>query len=135
LKERGVDREKPMIFPGVIRQPDGKFVPNNIQIPAQTYWNSMGSTTGTGDFGVFDASTFRVREASLSYDLAGSAVKTKFFSNARFSVFGRNLFYYAPNSPVDPESNTQGAGNIRGLELQSAPNSRTIGASVRITFN
>jgi TonB-linked SusC/RagA family outer membrane protein len=135
LKETGVDRESPMIFPGVIKQADGKFVPNNIQIPAQTYWNSMGSGTGAGDFGVFDATTFRVREVSLAYDLPGSTFKTRLFSSARFSIFGRNLFYYAPNSPVDPEVNTQGAGNIRGMELQSAPNSRTIGASVRITFN
>ncbi|MFL5739564.1 MAG: SusC/RagA family TonB-linked outer membrane protein [Flavisolibacter sp.] len=134
LKVTGGDRETPRIFPGVIQTADGKYIPNNIQIPAQTYWNSMSSATTTGDLGVFDATTFRVRELSLSVDMAGSKMGTKAFSNARFTVFGRNLFYYAPNSPVDPELNTQGAGNLRGSELQSAPNARTIGASIRISF-
>jgi hypothetical protein len=124
----------PRIFPGVIQLPDGKFVPNNIQISAQSYWNSMGSTTGAGDLGIFDATTFRVRELSLGIDIPGSQFKTKIFTSARLIVYGRNLFYYAPNSPIDPEVNTQGAGNIRGLELQSATNARSFGAAFRITF-
>ena len=55
-------------------------------------------------------------------------------------MFGRNLFYYAPNSPIDPELSTQGAGVttggglVRGLELISALNTRNIGASLRVTF-
>jgi outer membrane receptor protein involved in Fe transport len=134
LKETGVDREMPRVFPGVIQLPDGKFVPNNIQIPAQTYWNAMGSTTTAGDLGVFDATTLRIREVSLSYDLPNTVFKTKIFTNARILIYGRNLFYYAPNSPIDPEVNTQGAGNLRGLELQSPTNARSFGASFRVTF-
>jgi hypothetical protein len=56
------------------------------------------------------------------------------YINARFTIFGRNLFYVAPNSPLDPEVNTSGAGNIQGLELQSAPNNRSIGVSLNISF-
>jgi outer membrane receptor protein involved in Fe transport len=134
LKETGVDREMPRVFPGVIQLPDGKYVPNNIQIPAQTYWNAMGSTTTAGDLGVFDATTLRIREVSLSYDLPNTVFKTKIFTNARILIYGRNLFYYAPNSPIDPEVNTQGAGNLRGLELQSPTNARSFGASFRVTF-
>jgi hypothetical protein len=118
----------------VIKTADGKYVPNNIQIPAQTYWTGMGQTSSAGDLGVFDATTFRVREVTVGVDISGAKVGTKIFQTARFSVFGRNLFYYAPNSPFDPEMNTQGASNTRGLELQSAFNARNIGASFRLTF-
>ena len=133
LKETGVDRDQPRILPGVIQTTDGKFVPNNIQIPAQTYWNSLGATTGTGELGVFDATVLRLREVSLSMDIQ-NLFASRVFQNARFTVFGRNLWMYAPNSPFDTEINTQGAGNIRGFEFQSTPNTRTIGASFRITF-
>jgi hypothetical protein len=134
LKVTAEDRDAPHIFPGVIQTPDGKYVPNNIQISGQSYWNSMGSGTGGGDLGVFDATTFRVREVSLGIDITGQQLRSKVFSSARLTVFGRNLFYYAPNTPNDPEVNTQGAGNLRGLELQSAPNARSMGVAFRITF-
>jgi hypothetical protein len=52
----------------------------------------------------------------------------------RISVFANNVFFVAPNSIIDPELNTQGAGNIRGLDLQSAPNVRTIGANLKISL-
>lgn len=133
LKETGVDRDKPMILPGVIQTPDGKYLPNNIQIPAQTYWNSLGQTSGTGESGVFDATVLRLREISLSIDIPNMFPK-KVFQSAKLTLFGRNVWMYAPNSPFDTEINTQGAGNIRGFEFQSTPNTRTIGASFRLTF-
>ncbi|MHA4893709.1 SusC/RagA family TonB-linked outer membrane protein [Pedobacter sp. PWIIR3] len=128
------NREEPHILPGVIQNADGSYSPNNIQIPGQTYWNSGFGGIGGGEFTVFDATTFRLREITLGYDLPGSVLKTGAIKNIRLTVYGRNLYYYAPNSPIDPEVNTQGAGNIRGLELQSAPNTRNFGASLRVTF-
>ncbi|RZK22997.1 MAG: hypothetical protein EOO43_08970 [Flavobacterium sp.] len=127
-------REQPHILPGVIQNTDGSYSPNNIQIPGQTYWNSGFGGIGGGEFTVFDATTFRLREITLGYDLPGTLLKTSAIKNIRLTVYGRNLYYYAPNSPIDPEVNTQGAGNIRGLELQSAPNTRNFGASLRVTF-
>jgi hypothetical protein len=63
-----------------------------------------------------------------------SALSKTPLSSVRFSVFARNLWFYAPNFPMDPEVNTQGAGNIRGLDLQGAPNTRTVGMSLRIAL-
>ncbi len=135
LEETGVDREQPRILPGVIALPNDKYVPNNIQIPAQVYWQAMGQTSGAGDLGVFDATALRLREVSLSIDLPKSITAlSKVFSDLRFTVFGRNLWYYAPNSPFDTEVNTYGASNLRGFELQSTPNVRSMGASLRMTL-
>ncbi|MBN8837464.1 MAG: SusC/RagA family TonB-linked outer membrane protein [Sphingobacteriia bacterium] len=131
LDETGVDRDKAHILPGVVSVGGGKYVSNYIQIPAQTYWSNLGGIGG-GEMAVFDATTFRLRELSLTYDLP--LKNTNIIKGLKLTVFGRNLFYYSPNCLIDPEVNTQGAGNIRGLELQSAPNTRNMGCSIKISL-
>jgi TonB-linked SusC/RagA family outer membrane protein len=130
LAETGVDREMPMIIPGVI-QVGNKFEPNNIQVTPQAYWRAGGIAS---ELSVFDATVLRLRELSFAYDFSPTALSKTPFSNIRFSVFARNLWFYAPNFPMDPEVNTQGAGNIRGLDLQGAPNTRTMGVNLRVSF-
>lgn len=137
-KSRGIwaptaeDRDKPRILPGEILDATGKYIPNNIQIPAQTYWQTLGGLQS--EFNVYDATVLRMRELSFGYDISQELVRKLKIGGLRFSIFARNLFYVAPNAFFDPEVNTQGAGNIRGLELQSAPNARTIGANLKLTF-
>jgi TonB-linked SusC/RagA family outer membrane protein len=131
LEETGVDRELPRVIPGVIDNGDGTFRPNNIQIPAQTYWGSFGLQT---DLNVYDATVYRFREFSVGYTLPAKLLTKSPFGSVSLSLVGRNLFYYAPNSPLDPEVNTQGAGNQRGLELQSAPNVRSFGFNVKFSL-
>jgi TonB-linked SusC/RagA family outer membrane protein len=131
LKQQAIDREQPRILPGVIQQADGTFKPNNIQIAAQTYWQSFGTQT---DVSVFDATVYRLREISLGYSIPKKLLSKLPFGSVTFSIVGRNLWFKAPNSPIDPEVNTAGAGNIRGLELQSAPNSKSYGFNLRFTL-
>ncbi|RTL58555.1 MAG: SusC/RagA family TonB-linked outer membrane protein [Sphingobacteriales bacterium] len=132
LDKTGVDRDKPHILPGVIEVTPGKYIDNNIQVAAQTYWQALGGLQS--EFNVYDATVFRLREISASYDVPSDVIKKLKINGARFSVFARNVFYVAPNSLIDPEVNTQGAGNIRGLELQSAPNARTVGVSLKLSL-
>jgi TonB-linked SusC/RagA family outer membrane protein len=135
LKETGVDRELPRVIPGVIRitNTDGSvsYTPNNIQVSAQDYWRSFGLQS---DLGVYDATVYRLREVSLGYSLPKTLLTRLPFGSVNVSVSGRNLFYYAPNANFDPELNTQGAGNIRGLDLQGPPNARTYGVNLRFTL-
>ncbi len=130
LKETAVDRDKPRIIDGVFLNADGSYTPNNIQIDAQNYFNQGLQT----DLNVYGATVYRLREATLSYQLPKSLLAKLPFGSISIAFSGRNLFYYAPNSLIDPELNTQGAGNIRGLELQSNPNTRNFSANVRLTF-
>ena len=131
IKETAVDRELPRIIPGVILDATGKYIPNTIQIPAQVYWRSFGLQS---DLNVYDATVFRIREISLGVNIPADVTKKARLSGARFSVFGRNLFFDAPNSPIDPEVNTAGASNILGLEIQSAPNHRSMGVSLNLSL-
>lgn len=128
-----VDREQPHILPGVILDPSGKYIPNNIQISGQTYWNgAMGGLQS--EFNVYDATVLHLREVAFGYDIPTDIAKKMKVNGLRFGVFARNVFYVAPNSPIDPQLNTQGAGNIRGLDLQSTPNQRSIGANIRLVL-
>jgi TonB-linked SusC/RagA family outer membrane protein len=130
LKETAVDREKPRIIDGVFLNADGSYTPNNIQIDAQNYFNQGLQT----DLNVYGATAYRLREASLSYALPKNILSRTPFGAVSLSITGRNLFFLAPNSLIDPELSTQGAGNIRGLELQSSPNTRNYGVNLRLTF-
>jgi TonB-linked SusC/RagA family outer membrane protein len=134
LKETAVDRDKPHILPGVIQDPNdpSKYTPNNIQIPAQTYWGVLGGLQS--EFNVYDATTFRMRDISIGYDLPASLMSKMKITSARIALFANNVFYIAPNAFFDPQVNTQGAGNIRGLDLQSVPNARTIGAGLKVSL-
>ena len=130
--QTAVDREQPRIYPGVIFDAaNNKYIPNYIQIPAQLYYQNLGLQN---DFNVMDATVFRIREVTLGVNIPSDLLKKVYLSGARFSVFGRNLFFKAPNSILDPEVNTAGAGNIQGLELQSAPNTRSLGVSLQLSF-
>jgi TonB-linked SusC/RagA family outer membrane protein len=133
LKETGADRELPRVIPGVIQNSDGTYRPNNIQIDAQNYWSSTNQGLQS-DLNIFDGTHFTMREVSLGYTLPASLLTRTPFGSASISVSGRNLFYYAPNTNFFPEVNTQGAGNIRSLDLQGPPSVRSYGAYLRFTF-
>ena len=132
LYETGINRDASRIIPGVIRNADGTYRPNNIQIDAQTYWGASGGLQS--QLNVYDASVYRLREVSLGYSLPKDLLERTPFGQVRLSVSGRNLYYYAPNANFDPELNTQGAGNIRGLDLQGAPSTRNYGVNIRFTL-
>ena len=132
LYETGIDRAAPRIIPGVIQNADGSFRPNNIQIDAQTYWASSGGLQS--QLNVYDATVYRLREVSLGYSLPTGLLEHTPFGQVRLSLSGRNLFYYAPNANFDPQQSTQGAGNIRGLDVQGAPSTRNYGVNLRFTL-
>jgi hypothetical protein len=123
----------PHILPGVIDVGGGKYVPNNIQISGQTYWSTaMGGLQS--EFNVYDATVFHLRELSMGYNVPASVANKMKLSAIRFGMFARNVLYVAPNAPIDPQLNTQGAGNIRGLDLQGNPNARSLGLNLKVTF-
>ncbi len=135
LFQTAADRDKPRILPGVIDNGDGTYRPNNIQLSAQAYWQSLG---GLGsEAGVYDATVYRFRELSLSYALPKKWFAKTPISSINVGVSGRNLWFFAPGIPSDPELNTQGAANggaSQGLDQSGAPNTRNFGGNLRVVF-
>lgn len=128
----GVDRDMPRILPGVIDNGDGTYRPNNIQLPAQTYFGALGGLASEG--AVFDATVFRLREVALNYNLPSTLLQNTPFGQASIGVSARNLLFFAPGFPADPEVNTQGAGNIQGMDLSGPPQVRNYGVNLRFTL-
>jgi len=75
-----------------------------------------------------------LREVVLSYSLPKSWFGKTPIGDVMLGVSGRNLLFYAPGYPADPEMNTQGAGNIQGLDLSGPPNVRNYGVNLKVTF-
>ncbi|HWV75617.1 MAG TPA: SusC/RagA family TonB-linked outer membrane protein [Pseudosphingobacterium sp.] len=121
----------PYLFEGVLA--DG--TPNTIGVTAQQYYGLQGKYVAWEGY-VLDATYLKLREANLTYVLPASLFNNiKFIKGLQLSVYGRNLFIYAPNYPhLDPEQNLLGVSNARGLEFGIQPTSRIIGGSLRVQF-
>ena len=133
-KDTDFDRTLPYTIPNTVLQ-DG--TPNNIQQSVDNiYFNSYGF--GPASTSVWDATLIRLREMSLSFAAPASYLKGTPFGSASLTFSGDNLWYLAPNFPkytrFDPESNSLGVGNAKGLDLFAGPSSRRFGASLRLQF-
>lgn len=143
------NREMNFVIPGVygdpttlepIRDPETgeKFV-NTTQIETNSLW--FGQTfaiNGSDEWAVWDATTYRLRELSLTYNFADKMLEGTPFGRASISVIGRNLWYLAPNFPeytnYDPEVNQFGNSNQQGIEWSTTPTTQRYGVSVRFSF-
>lgn len=131
--DTGFDRFLPIVLPGVLAA-DGT-TPNNIQTYAGDAWFSAYATD---EGSVFDATTLRLREVSLSYALPKSLLKNSPFGNASVKFYGNNLWYKAYNFPAglnfDPEVLSLGVGNGRGFDFLTGPTAKRYGAVLNFTF-
>ncbi len=104
------------------------------RVTAEQYWGNTGKHVAAEGF-IYDISWFRIREASLTYNLPRKMLDKSPFGALEISVFGRNLFLNAPNYPhLDPEQNALGINNATGLEFNALPQARSYGASLRVTL-
>ncbi|GAB3641300.1 SusC/RagA family TonB-linked outer membrane protein [Spirosoma arcticum] len=103
----------------------------------QFWWQGRGSASNSASYKQFveDGSVSRLREITLSYSLRSPAFRriTR-LSNVDFSLTGRNLVLWTKYTGTDPEVNITGAGLSRGQDWFTNPNTKSILASVRITY-
>jgi hypothetical protein len=147
------DRLGTRILPGVYANPntkelildaDGNKIQNTTQISENDLWFAPASTSptfamnGVQEFQTFDATVFRLSEISLGYDLPKKWLQKTFLGAVNISVIARNLWHYAPGFPkylnYDPGSNTFGAGNVQGIDRETAPTTRRIGFNLKLMF-
>jgi TonB dependent receptor len=130
----GYDRAQTFIFPGV-KNSDGSV--NDIQLTASDvgfnnkyFFGNQGS--------MFDGTTWRVQEVSISYNIPKGVVKKTPFKGASFQLSGNNLWYRAPNIPqginLDTDNLGLGVGNGLGFEFLTGPSARRIGGTLKLTF-
>jgi TonB-linked SusC/RagA family outer membrane protein len=109
-------------------------VANTIPVTSEQYWGNAGIYSA-GEAFILNTSWVRVREASLNYTVNKGWLKNTPIGALTVGVFGRNLFLNAPNYPhLDPEQNATGVSNSQGLEFNALPQTKSIGANLRVTF-
>ena len=135
-KATDVDRAVSIILPGV--KQDG--TPNDFQTSIdRAYFNTY---LGAHEQWLYDATTIRLRDVSLSYSLPQSIIGKTPLGGVSIALTGQNLWHKAPYLPkgtnYDPESSSGGAGDIsgktRGFEYMTGPQTRRYGATLKLTF-
>ena len=118
------------IIPGVA--PDG--TPNQVRANGSVYTTAWGYARAPNKLHVYDAGYVKLREASLTYNLDTKVLKSLPFTNASFSIIGRNLWIIDKSTPyADPEAGLS-SGNVQGYQSGAYPSIREIGASLKLQF-
>ena len=131
--EVGYDRAQTLIYPGV--KADG--TPNNIQVTTSDV--NFSNYYFFGDEGrIYNATTIRLQEVSLSYQVPSALLKKMKLKGLSIGVTGNNLWYKAPYFPkglnFDTDNLGLGVGNGLGFEFLTGPSSKRIGGTVKLTF-
>ncbi|MUU79539.1 SusC/RagA family TonB-linked outer membrane protein [Winogradskyella endarachnes] len=128
-----LDRYGTYILPGVYA--DG--TPNTTQINATdvAFDNWL---YGANEYRVFDGTTIRLNEVSLSYRLPSNVLEKTPFSAISITASGSNLWYRAVNMPkdvnFDTNSSSAGVGNSLGIDYLTGPSAARYGCSVKLSF-
>lgn len=131
---------KPFVFPNsAYDDGTGKYVNNTDVLTnngSATFWTSNFWQTAQTPY-YTSAASWKLREIAITYELPESILnKTRVIKGASFTVSGRNLITWVPQSNVytDPEfSNT--TGNAQGVNNTfNTPPTRIYGASLNLTF-
>ena len=117
------------VFDGIIESTGEQ---STIAAPLDnTYYHNLNSFVDEAH--IEDASWVRLRTVSLTYTLPKS-ILGNVLQGVEVSLLGRNLWLNTDYSGVDPETNAFGAGNVQGIDLIGAPNTRSFGASLKARF-
>lgn len=118
------------VFDGIIESTGQQ---SNVAAPLTNgYYHNLNSFVDEAH--IEDASWVRLRDISLSYSLPSEWIKKIGLVSADISVNGRNLWLKTNYKGIDPETNALGAGNVQGVDLISAPGTKSIGMGVKVKF-
>lgn len=127
------DRTKTFILPGV----DQNGAINTKQIAA-TDLGFVNSGFFIDEQAIYDATTIRLREVSLTYNFPKRLLESTPFGSIRMSIIGQNMWYKAVNFPgglnFDPEVTSLGVGNGQGFDYLTGPTAKRYGFNLSLTF-
>jgi TonB-linked SusC/RagA family outer membrane protein len=124
---------------------DATGAPVSAPITAEQFWQTAsGQRYGVGQFFAYDATSLRLREFSLGYDIP--LHNTTVIKSLRISAVARNLFWIYRGSSLldipgigkrkmwmDPDM-TNGNNLFQGVEYGAIPSTRTLGFNLKANF-
>ena len=135
------NNREPFIVPNSVQQvvaDDGttNFVENTTPVSVANMDNYYSSSAlSRGD--VIDKSFVKLREIVLNYSMSQSVLDRLPVDALSFSIVGRNLFIWTPesNQYIDPEVSTFGTDlSSQFGEFSASPSTRSIGFSIKTRF-
>lgn len=128
------------IFPNTVKVVGGKYVENNIPVPASYMNRALGNYSYNPelrrDF-ILPKDYFKLREVSISYQLPSNLLKKTPFKSIFVSAVGRNLLLFTPkdNNFVDPEATNLGNDLLSEFgETTGTSSTRNYGVSLKVVF-
>ncbi len=97
----------------------------------QAYYSFVGGRSGVSGEYIYSATVVRLREAALGYTLP---LTGKTFKSVKFSVTGRNLFYFYKKAPFDPEITMSTGNGLSGVDVFNQPATRSLGFNLNLSF-
>lgn len=113
------------------RNNGGVDLGNGKKADAAKFYQAVGQKGQGGDWYVYKATNFRLRELSLGYSLRN------LFGNGKdlgISLVGRNLFFIYKNSPSDPDVSMSTSNGYGGSNYFALPATRSFGINLKATF-
>jgi TonB-linked SusC/RagA family outer membrane protein len=127
------------VYPNsVYANAQGVLVPNtNVTVQDGNYGFFQSSAYNTATSPLISSSAFwKIREASLSFNLDQYVKKTKYVKGLIVSFTGRNLYTWLPKTEIygDPELSVDASNAAGYVNINSIPSSRIFGGDVKLTF-
>jgi len=130
-----VKRDDGMLMPGVIKNADGSYRPNDVIIAADTYYDNKHWKYYENE--TYSATYVKLKEVSITYAFGKNVMRRlPFVSNLSFSLIGYNLYTWtAANIGYDPET-TMSLSDARyqGVGHWTLPGTRSFGAKLSCNF-
>ena len=136
-----INDRQPYIIPGSVQQtPDGSggftYTTNTTAIDSE-HWDDYYRADALDRENVIDKSFVKLREVTLGYKLSSKMLSKLPFNELSFTVVGRNLLLFTPesNQYIDPETSTFGT-DLSGQfgEFSANPSTRSMGFNIKASF-
>lgn len=109
---------------------EGKHIYN-----VRAFYEHIGGRSGTTEYYMYDATTVRLRELSLGYNIPERLIsKYAFFKKAELSFVARNLFFLYKQAPFDPDAVLSTYNGNQGVDIFGIPTTRNIGFNIKLSF-
>ncbi len=128
-------RDKGITLPGVN---ENTGLPNTVNLDGEAYYLNtfQWGNLGLNEEGmVYDNSFIKMREAVIGYTVDNKFAKKIGMNNLRFSLIGRNLFYFWKTiENLDPEAPVGNQWYSQGVDFGSTAATRSFGISLNANF-
>jgi len=136
-----INDRQPYIIPGSVQQAsDGSggftYSENTTAIDSE-HWDDYYRADALDRENVIDKSFVKLREVTLGYKLSTKMLTKLPFNELSFTLVGRNLLLFTPesNQYIDPETSTFGT-DLAGQfgEFSANPSTKSIGFNIKASF-